>query len=43
MLQPVDAGIGSILKCLMTRVQDEWLDIEDNLLAWEGDLDSSKN
>jgi hypothetical protein len=37
MLQPIDSGIGSILKTIMGQVQDEWLDIEDNLLAWEGD------
>jgi hypothetical protein len=36
MLQPVDAGIGSILKCLMTRVQDEWLDIEDIISVGRG-------
>lgn len=42
MLQPIDAGIGSILKCLMAQVQDEWLDDEDNLLAWEGDPESTQ-
>lgn len=35
-------GIGSILKCLMAQVQDEWLDIEDNLLAWEEDSECTQ-
>ena len=37
MLQPIDAGIGSILKTIVGQVQDEWLDEPGHLDAWEGD------
>ena len=37
MLQPIDAGIGSVLKTVIGDVQDEWLDEPGNLDAWEGD------
>jgi hypothetical protein len=40
MLQPIDSGVGSILKRIMGHIQDEWLDVEDHLLAWEGDPDA---
>lgn len=41
MLQPIDAGIGSTLKRIMGFVQDEWLESDENLRAWEGDPDAT--
>ncbi len=41
MCQPIDAGIGAALKQLIAQAQDDWLDDEDNLDAWEG-CDESK-
>ena len=34
--QPVDCGIGRILKQLVFRIQDEWLEHDDNIDLWLG-------
>jgi hypothetical protein len=41
MCQPIDGGIGAVLKKIISFVQDEWLDIPGNLEAWEGDPNAS--
>ncbi len=37
MCQPIDGGIGAVIKVKIGQAQDEWLDVEGNLDAWEGD------
>ena len=37
MCQPIDAGVGAVIKVKIGQAQDEWLDVEGNLDAWEGD------
>ena len=37
MCQPIDGGIGAVIKMKIGQAQDEWLDVEGNLDAWEGD------
>lgn len=34
--QPVDCGIGRILKLLVSRIQDEWLEHDDDIDLWRG-------
>ena len=33
--QPVDAGLGRLLKILISREFEEWLEIDENLDTWE--------
>jgi hypothetical protein len=35
-LQPVDAGMGRELKRRIGIISSEWLDVEENLIRWEG-------
>eukprot|EP01035_Chromulina_nebulosa_P021067 gene21067-27297_t len=37
MTQPIDGGCGAVVKMIIGQIQDEWLDVEGNLDAWEGD------
>ena len=41
MLQAIDGGIGSTFKMIVGQIQDEWLDMDGNLDAWEGSPDAS--
>ena len=34
--QPVDCGIGEMLKQMVSRIQDEWLEYDDVDLFWLG-------
>jgi hypothetical protein len=36
-LLPPNGGIGAVIKVKIGQAQDEWLDVEGNLDAWEGD------
>ena len=40
-IQPVDAGLGRLVKRLYRDLVDEWLDDDDNLDAWEGHMPAS--
>ena len=39
MCQPVDAGIGYLFKKLISKAQDKWLELEDNIDIWMGNSD----
>ena len=41
--QPVDCGIGRILKNLVSREQDEWLEFYENIELWLGNTKSKLN
>lgn len=41
MTQPIDGGIGSVLKMIIQQMQDTWLDEPGNLDAWEGDANAT--
>jgi hypothetical protein len=40
MCQPIDGGIGAIIKMLLQQEQDMWLEEDGNLQVWEGDIDA---
>ena len=42
MWQPVDAGYGYLIKKLIAKAQDNWLETEDNIDRWMGNCDPKK-
>lgn len=37
-VQPIDRGLGRLLKVYMGQEMDTWLEDDDNLYKWEGNL-----
>ena len=38
--QPIDYDIGKILKQIVSRIQDEWMERDDNIDLWLGNLNN---